>query len=209
MASGSPSSRRQIERTASASSSRRLNWGRARRARSMKSSSASTSLNGGTAQVTSPPTSSGSRLVATTFNAGAASSSPAVASAAESTTCSQLSSTTNAWRPERCPRTAWASVRPDPGSLTPRVVATWSHTKSPPDRGEKSTNQVPSGKSSAAAAARRSARRVLPAPPGPVRVSSRASASRAAAWANSVSRPTKRVSGAGSLVDTVTTWVEP
>ena len=41
---------------------------------------------------------------------------------------------------------------------------------------------------------------VLPAPPGPVSVSTLASASRAAASASSFRRPTNRVSGAGRLV---------
>ena len=172
IASGSPSRRRQIERAAAASSSRRLKRGRARRARSVKSSRASSSVSGGTVQVTSPPTPSGSRLVATTFSAPAALNNPAVTSAAVSTTCSQLSSTSSAWRPDSRRPTASAKVPPR-GSLTPSVTATWSQTNSLPDRGEKSTNQIPSGKSSATAEANRSARRVLPAPPGPVSVSSR------------------------------------
>src|SRR5262249_9980445 len=97
-------------------------------------------------------------------------------------------------------RPASAGVLPGPGCLTPRVIATSSQTNPPPDRGEKSTNQTPSGKSSATAEASRSASRVLPDPPGPVKVSSRFSASRAVASASSISRPTKRVSGAGRFV---------
>ena len=73
------------------------------------------------------------------------------------------------------------------------------------DRGERSTNQTPSGKSASTTPARRSARRVLPAPPDPVSVSSRASASSPAARATSGSRPTNRVRGVGSLVDRVAT----
>src|SRR6266849_7087613 len=209
MARGRPSRRRQIDRTGSPSSSRSLNSGRARRARSVKSSTESASVSGGTAHVTSPPTSSGSLLVATILSSGAAASSSAAISAADSTRCSQLSSTTSARRTDRWRPTASARVRPDPGSFTRRASATCSQANCPPDRGEKSTNQTPSGNCSATTEASWIASRVLPAPPAPVRVSSRASTRRAAAFASSASRPTKRVSGVGSVKDTICLRVEP
>ncbi len=197
---GGGTRRRQMERTASASSGRRVNSGRTCRARSLNSSNASASPSGGTVHVISPPIANGSRLVATILIAGAAVRRPAATSAAASTRCSQLSSTITALRLARCRPTASARVPPDPDSLTPRVTATWSQRNSPPESEDRSTNQAPSGNRSATAEANCSARRVLPAPPGPVRVSSRASDSRAAAWASSASRPTKRVSGTGRLV---------
>src|SRR6266542_3252777 len=100
--------------------------------------------------------------------------------------------------------TASGTVVPGPVSLMPSADATWSQTNSGPDSGERSTNQSPSGKFASRSLASCRARRVLPAPPGPVRVKSRLAPSKAAASASSASRPTKRVSGMGRVMGLVT-----
>ncbi len=174
----------------------------------MNSSTPSSSLSVGTDHVSSPPTPNGSRLVATTFSPGAADKRAFVSPAADSTRCSQLSSTRRTSRGDRKRLTALAQALPGPGSLSPRVVPNWSQTNRPSARGEKSMNQAPSGNWWATSDASFNASRVLPAPPGPIRVSSRPSASKAAALASSASRPTKRVSGVGS-VDKFGLSVEP
>ncbi|OLT24032.1 hypothetical protein BJF79_45690 [Actinomadura sp. CNU-125] len=66
--------------------------------------------------------------------------------------------------------------------------------------GASGTNQTPSGVSATWAAAISPARRVLPAPPGPVRVTSRCSRSSSPTRRDSSSRPTKVVSCAGRFV---------
>ena len=67
--------------------------------------------------------------------------------------------------------------------------------------GAKETKETPSGKSARTSVATCNARRVLPTPPGPVRVSRRTSElrSRAVTAASSCLRPMRGVSGAGSL----------
>ena len=81
--------------------------------------------------------------------------------------------------------------RPRPRSAARRASARGS--------ARAATKKTPSGKSSAARAASWSDSRVLPVPPGPVRVSSRVVASRPAASSSSASRPTNVVSCVGRL----------
>ena len=64
-------------------------------------------------------------------------------------------------------------------SATPSIRAIVAATSAGSRTGSSATNQIPSGNSSAAAAATCSESRVLPVPPGPVRVSSRVPASNA------------------------------
>ena len=92
--SGRPSSRPQISLTAAASAAVILKSGRASRARSTKSSIASSaSDSGGTRQISSPGTPIGARLVARIVSRGHAPSRSPVSTAHASTRCSQLSST--------------------------------------------------------------------------------------------------------------------
>ena len=73
--------------------------GRARRARSVNSSIASSvSDNDGTRQVSSPATPIGSRLVARIVNCGQASSRATISAPHASSRCSQLSSSSNIFR---------------------------------------------------------------------------------------------------------------
>ena len=105
MASGMPSSRRQISLTAAAFPAVSAKPGRACAARSANSRTASApaasatarpassagSPSEGTSQQTSPSAPSGSRLVASTRSSGAARSSVRISPAAAASTCSQLS----------------------------------------------------------------------------------------------------------------------
>ena len=61
----------------------------------------------------------------------------------------------------------------------------------------RSTHQTPPEVRSTRSAASSSASRVLPQPPGPLRVTRRACLSTSCSWANSLSRPTKLVSATG------------
>ena len=83
-------------------------------------------------------------------------------------------------------------------ALTPSVPASEGVTRSGSRSGASACHVRPSGNSSAASAAAWSARRVLPLPPGPVRVTSRARlASSLAISATSALRPMKGVAGTG------------
>ena len=75
-----------------------------------------------------------------------------------------------------------------------------------PDRRD-STKTAPSVNSASVRRASSVASRVLPAPPGPVSVSSREPASRRRASASSFSRPTKLVGGCGNTIHRCTTAV--
>ena len=84
-------------------------------------------------------------------------------------------------------------------SASPRVRAIVGATRAGSRTASRATNQTPSGKSSAAAAATWSDSRVLPVPPGPVRVRSRVVRSSPTASPSSRSRPTNVVSWVGRL----------
>ena len=85
-------------------------------------------------------------------------------------------------------------------SVTPRAVATACSTD-PARTGTRSTKAPPAGKDSETAPATTAASRVLPIPPGPSRVTSRAPSETAAVTvATSCSRPTKVVPLAGTPV---------
>ena len=113
MASGSPSTPAHTWATHSALPSLRGKPGRAWRARSTNSATASEPANappdraacgndiGGTGQTASPSTPSRARLVANTTSPGAACSSAPTISAQPPSRCSQLSSTTSARREAR------------------------------------------------------------------------------------------------------------
>lgn len=196
-ASGMPSSRRQISATArrsgaSGASGSRGKPGAAAAARSMNIRTASAGSSGSTRNIASPARPSGSCPVARTLRPGAVRRRSSVSSAAASTTCSQLSRTSRVRRSRRAAarRCGREGVPvPVPGrecgasSRMPRVAATtWARSAGVPARmPENSTSQVPSASSPAlapslSAVAAATANRVLPTPPGPVRVTSLASA---------------------------------
>jgi hypothetical protein len=76
----------------------------------------------------------------------------------------------------------------------PSAAAATSPTSAGSDTAARFDHQAASGNSSSAPAASRSDSRVLPAPPAPVSVRSRVSASVSCSWASSAWRPTKLVS---------------
>ena len=157
----------------------------------------------GTRQAVSPATPSSSRLVASTRTPGQprsdgvrqaggrppgrARSCPAAAGPARGAGAP----------PARASGAAGAPGRPRPGAPTAARAA--AGTSAPAASGARSTNQTPSGYPSMASAAACRARRVLPVPPVPVRVSSRVVARSRATSASSRSRPTKLVTCRGRL----------
>ena len=86
-----------------------------------------------------------------------------------------------------------------PASATPTAVAIRDGTSIGSRIGSSGTKKTPSGKASAAAEASCSDSRVLPVPPGPVRVSNRVVARSRAASSSSAARPTNVVSWVGRL----------
>ncbi len=171
--------------TAAAFSAVRAKSSRAARARSTKRRTAGVSpssprggrrassgrARGGTAKPCSPERRSTARLVARTARRGQAAR-RSVTSGAASSTCSQLSRSSSACRSRRNARSPATSGRP-PASRTPSTPATAEATRAGSRTGARGTNQTPSGKAPATSSATRSASRVLPTPPGPVRVSRR------------------------------------
>ena len=113
-------------------------------------------------------------------------------SAAASSTCSQLSNTNNSRRPD----SAWVMLavtdRPACG-VTPNTAATASGTAAGSPTGANSTSHTPSENSPVSSAATWIARRVLPTPPTPVRVTSRWARTCSASSFTAISRPTKLV----------------
>ena len=150
--------------------------GRARRARSMNNSIASSSNdNDGTRQVTSPATPIGSRLVARIVNSGQALSS------ATNTRRTHPAGARNcraaaACRGRRKTAAGCPSWSGPAGRADPTVRATVTGTTAGSVIGARSTYHTPSRNSSASWAATSTASRVLPAPPAPVNVTSRLSA---------------------------------
>ncbi len=114
-------------------------------------------------------------------------------------TCSKLSRTSRS-RLSRSQSATVSLMGRVPPSVTPSAVAIRGATSIGSRIGSSGTKKTPSGKSSAARAASWSDSRVLPVPPGPVRVSSRVVASSPAASSSSASRPTKVVSCTGRLL---------
>ena len=143
---------------------------------------------GGLLSVHSPPTPSGSRLVARRRRLGQAARSTLASTAHASMRCSQLSRTSNVRRSHRNSIRESSTERPGADS-TPRTLATVSATSSALESGARSTR-----KSSARTRAVSSASRVLPDPPAPVSVTSRCSRSRRLTRLLPRSRPMKLVS---------------
>ncbi len=220
IASGSPSSRRQISATVPALSAVTAKVGKTARARSVNNRPASDrstswlgtwpswrpdivplsaggSESGGTGNSRSPDKRSGARLVTSTVSCGQATSSSPICRAA-SRTCSQLSSTSSRGR-ARSVMISRSTSGCSPASRTPTACAMVGTTRWGSVSGARATNATPSAPSSAHRVATSIARRVLPTPPGPVSVSNRTSGRRrrAAIVAASCSRPTSAVSGRG------------
>jgi hypothetical protein len=149
--------------------------------------------------VYSPPIPSTSRLVARMCSPGHLCKRASASGAQPSRRCSQLSRTSSnsVWARSR----EMVSVRGRPGSsLIIMACATACGTRAGSETGASSTHQTPSPNSDASREATASASRVLPLPPGPVRVSSRTFPVRSSSSsATSRSRPTKLVNCSGIL----------
>ena len=116
---------------------------------------------------------------------------------ADPRTCSQLSSTISS------SRSASARTTPAIGSAasrsgTPSASATAAGTSAGSVREASSTSRAPSSKPPAASAAARRASRVLPHPPGPVNVTTRAARRPSRTAASCGPRPTSELISAGS-----------
>ena len=155
---------------------------------------------GGTANSCSPETRSGARLVTMAFEPGLARKISPTAGAPP-TTCSKLSRTSRTWRSFR-----WSRSRSRAGRLleswTPSVAAIVDGTRAGSLIGSSGTKNTPSRNWSATSAATCSDNRVLPVPPGPVRVRRRLAARSRPASATSRRRPMKLVSWVGRLLRT-------
>ena len=143
----------------------------------------------------SPGTPSGWRLVAITRSDGERSSRLTTRSAHPSTTCSQLSSTSSvdSGKPRASAAGAGSCVR----SRSRMVAATAWGTSRARACVDRSTHQAPPTKSGRIASASAIASRVLPAPPGPHRVSTRVRQTSERSSARAASRPTSLVSWTG------------
>ena len=136
-----------------------------------------------------------SRLVTSARVPGQAARIRSANSAASSITCSQLSRTSSHRPVPSRAATASASGWCEP-SVTPSAVAT-ARATNPSRTGTRSTNAPPDGNSATASSAITAASRVLPTPPGPSSVTSRASSIAASTAARSAARPTNVVPDAG------------
>src|SRR5215208_2456292 len=154
---------------------------------------------GGTNQIVSPAMPKGSWLVARIFKPGQVRNKASASAAQASMRCSQLSRTRSRSLVSRCARSTSLAGRPG-ASRTPTAEATACGTRSGSESGASSTHHTPSSKQSTISVASTRAKRVLPEPPAPVRVSRRVlSANTPLSSAISRSRPTKLVSCRGRL----------
>ena len=112
IASGRPSSRRQISATAPTGSRSRSKSGRPALARSANNVVASSTASGGTGKIRSPSTPSASRLVASTDTRGQCRTIWSINRAAASRRCSQLSTTSSSSRVRRYSITVASMPRP-------------------------------------------------------------------------------------------------
>ena len=211
MASGSPSSCATIPTMARALSPVSAKSGRAQRARSTKSWTASAfassptsgaavatgSVSGGTGYSCSPLMRSTMRVVTITLTREHSRRISATSRAAP-TTCSKLSMTRSArfWRSwsTRC----WSGVRAA-GTTRPRVCAICDATRSGSVTAASRTNQTPSSNSVITCAASSRLRRDFPVPPGPMSVRRRVRSRSARASASSWRRPMNEVICTGRL----------
>ena len=200
MARGSRSSRSQIADTGSRLGCATLKSGTTSRARASNRLSASGSPSEDTGQRTSPGTPSGSRLVARMVRVGQRSRSALENDAHSATKCSQLSRMSRARR-DASQEDATCRGEPRPGSS--RFATTAAPTSL---SAASATHQTPSGQASRVAPATSTARRLLPAPPVPVRVTIRALRTSDLSERNSGSRPTKVVRWTGRLLGTAFDW---
>jgi hypothetical protein len=200
-ARGLPSSRAQTSATAAIAASSISMPGRAAIARSRTRRTAelleSELSSEGTVYVRSPSTSSASREVAKIRQRDPDDKISSTRSATSSIRCSQLSRTSSKSLPAKA--VAASSVS---RIASPAASATVETTSDGSLSGANAAKNTPSGNSSTNSAAAASASRVLPAPPMPVKVTSRFAASSVASCVSSSSRPINSVRCTGWLLRT-------
>ena len=211
MASGSPSSRRQISATAPAfplvsskpadaacarCTNRRTEAHRCTSAASPPAPIGGTG-SGGTGNSCSPLSRNTIRLVTSATTPGAAPSSSATSGAAP-ITCSKLSSTSTSRRARRYDFRSVISAPPE--VLSPSAAAIAAVTSSAARTEPSATNRTPSAKPAPTRCATSTASLLFPTPPGPVRVTRRtpSARTRSPTAATSSSRPTSGVAGTGT-----------
>ena len=113
-------------------------------------------------------------------------------------TCSQLSITSRSCRPPSASATVSMSAA-SPWGVIPSTVAMAAGTEAGSPIDASSTIHTPSVNSPATSAPTSRARRVLPTPPTPVRVTSRLDRTSSATSATTFSRPTSELSCCGRL----------
>lgn len=155
-------------------------------------------VSGGTRHTVSPATRSGSRLVVRTRTWGQTVSTARQNLADSSMSDSQLSMTSSSRRSPSASIRVSASAR-DGSALTPSTAATRGSIWSPRTASASSTSQTPPGNSPATWLATRTASLLLPMPPAPQSVTTRATPSRSVSSSTSASRPTKPLGSRGRL----------
>ena len=210
MASGNPSRRRHSLTTAAVFSASSTKSGRTARPRSTNSRTASllpiastSPSSSGTSRATtiticSPGTFNPSRLVASTRTPGQVSSMFRTSDATGRLRCSQLSSTSSSSFARRNSSSVSVTLMPSRGDNA-NAPASASGTPSTSRTPASSHHQAPSRYPGAATAALWSPRRVLPTPPTPTNVTTRADASASTTSTRSASRPTNELSAVGRL----------
>ena len=210
IASAIPSSRRTTAATAAAFPAVTAKPGLTAAARSANSRTASASViaarsapapgtpSGGTGTSRSPSIPRASRLVARITSRSHDRASAPASAAAPSIRCSQLSSTSSSCLPRKNSTSAWRVLCPA-RAVTENTAATASSTPAGSRTGASSHSHAPSPNRGATWAAACSASRVLPTPPGPVSVTTRAWPSAAAVCSSSRSRPMNELTGNGRL----------
>ncbi len=153
---------------------------------------------GGTGTSRSPSIPRPSRLVAKITSRSHDRWSTSASAAAPSSRCSQLSSTSSSCLPRRNSTKASRVLRPA-GAVTENTAATASSTAAASRTGANSHNHAPSPNRGDTCPATCNASRVLPTPPAPVKVTSRASPSAAAVCSSSRARPMNELTCNGKL----------
>ena len=211
IASGRPSSARQMSVTAMALSGPTAKPGRTAAARSANRRTASSwctagtpspvpggggTASGGTRQTVSAARRSGSRLVISSRRPGELTSSRPATLAQASIKCSQLSRASSIRRDRSTSASVSSSGRPG-SSLTPMTAASREITRSGCRRSASSTKQAPSRNSACMDPSRRNASLVFPMPPGPASVSARLEYTSRRSSSSSRSRPIKLFGSSG------------
>ena len=157
--------------------------------------------NDGTGHKCSGPTPRPSREVAITLTVVVSARTASTSPAAASNTCSQLSNTINSRRPDRA-CTTLSVDRPTGWGVTPKAAATTSGERRRIAQRGQLDQPHPVGEPGSSSAATCNARRVLPTPPTPVKVTTRWALIVSMSSSTAARRPTKLVVWTGRFPGT-------